>query len=204
MENSKSRRLFQVLFFALVVLVLPLGSLMVNLKGAAKGKAFYSTLKNKYGKVLAFNNASWMNDSVNTAKIKGKVMVFAFITPENRDTIMNVMRQVVKVQQFRDEVDNLTFLTFDTKEDSVYAASYVQTMNITDHKMWKILRGGNDLKTAFKLPNDFNVALVDTANEIRCYYDTRKAEDRKLLVEHISVMPIRKDKNPEKRDQKQF
>jgi hypothetical protein len=203
MEKSKGR-LITVVLLALVVIGFPLVSLLVNLKGAETGKAFYSALKNKYGKVPAINSISWMNDSIVERKINGKVMVVSFITPHNRDTIMNVLKPIVKTEQFRYNVDNLSFLTFDLKEDSIYATNYLKGMNQLDQNMWKILRGGNDIMPAFHLPTEFSVALVDTAGQIRCYYDTRKPEDRKMLVEHISVMPIKRDKNPEKRDQKQL
>jgi hypothetical protein len=203
MEKSKGR-LITVVMLGLVVIGFPLVSLLVNLKGAETGKAFYSTLKKKYGKVPTINALTWQNDSLKNEKIKGKVMVVSFISPQNRDTIMNVLRPVIKTEQFRYNVDNLTFLTFDLTEDSIYATNYLKNMNQWDHNTWKILRGGNDIMPAFHLPTEFSVALVDTAGDIRCYYDTRKPEDKKMLVEHISVMPIKRDKNPEKRDQKQL
>jgi hypothetical protein len=203
MEKSKGR-FWQVALLVGVVVGMPLISILVNFKGAEKGQKFYSTLKQNYGKMPTFNSISWFNDSINTEKIKGKVMVISFITPENRDTIMNVLNPIIKTEQFREEVDNLSFLTFDVKEDSLYSVNSLKKMNEVDRRLMKILRGGNDVMPLFKLPNNFCVALVDTAGDIRYYYDTRVKEDKKLLVEHISVMPIKMDKKPIKRDQKQL
>ena len=203
MEKSKSR-FWQISLLVGVVVVMPVVSVIINLKGAEEGIKFYSTLKQNYGKIPALNTVSWFNDSITSTKMKGKVMVISFITPETRDTIMNVINPIIKTDQFREEVDNLTFLTFDLKEDSTYCTNYLKNMNTGDRRLLKILRGGNDILPAFKLPNEFSVVLVDTAGDMRYYYDTRKYEDKRLLVEHISVMPIKMDKKPLKRDQKQF
>jgi hypothetical protein len=161
-------------------------------------------LKQNYGKMPTLNCVSWFNDSINSEKMKGKVMIISFISPETRDTIMNVINPIIKTEQFREEVDNLAFLAFDVKEDSTYSTNYLKKMNDGDRRLMKILRGGNNIMPLFKLPNNFCVALVDTAGDIRYYYDTRVKEDKRLLVEHISVMPIKMDKKPIKRDQKQY
>lgn len=203
MENSKSR-FWQISLLVGVVVLMPIISILVNFKGAERGQKFYSTLKQNYGKMPLLNSISWFNDSINSEKMKGKVMIISFITPETRDTIMNVINPIVKTDQFREEVDNLSFLTFDLKEDSIYSTNYLQKMNTGDRRLLKILRGGNDVMPLYKLPNKFCVVLVDTAGDIRYYYDTRVKEDKRLLVEHISVMPIKMDKKPVKRDQKQF
>lgn len=203
MENSKSR-FWQISLLVGVVVLMPIISILVNFKGAERGQKFYSTLKQNYGKMPLLNSISWFNDSINSEKMKGKVMIISFITPETRDTIMNVINPIVKTDQFREEVDNLSFLTFDLKEDSIYSTNYLQKMNTGDRRLLKILRGGNDVMPLYRLPNKFCVVLVDTAGDIRYYYDTRVKEDKRLLVEHISVMPIKMDKKPVKRDQKQF
>jgi hypothetical protein len=203
MENSKSR-FWQIALLVGVVVLMPIISILVNFKGAEQGQKFYSTLKYNYGKMPTLKNVSWFNDSINSEKMKGKVMVVSFITPETRDTIMNVINPIIKTEQFREEVDNLSFLTFDVKEDSTYSTNYLKNMNDGDRRLLKILRGGSNILPAFKMPNPYSIVLVDTAGDMRYYYDTRKMEDKRLLVEHISVMPIKMDKKPQKRDQKQF
>jgi hypothetical protein len=203
MENKKSR-FWQIALLVGVVVIMPVVSVIINLKGAEKGINFYKTLKNNYGKIPQLNSVSWFNDSLKSEKVKGKVMVIAFITPETRDTIMNVINPIIKTEQFREEVDNLTFLTFDLKEDSIYSTNYFNNMNDGDRRLLKLLRGGNHIMPAFKLPTPFSIVLVDTAGDMRYYYDTRRAEDKRLLVEHVSVMPIKMDKKPVKREQKQY
>ena len=75
-------------------------------------------------------------------------------------------------------------------------------MNTRDREMWHILRGGIELPAQMKLSSNYIVSLIDTAGVIRRFYDVRNALDKKLLVEHISIMPIRKKVNVEKKDQK--
>ena len=114
---------------------MPIISILVNFKGAERGQKFYSTLKQNYGKMPLLNSISWFNDSINSEKMKGKVMIISFITPETRDTIMNVINPIVKTDQFREEVDNLSFLTFDLKEDSIYSTNYLQKKIDYDKQM---------------------------------------------------------------------
>ena len=55
-----------------------------------------------------------------------------------------------------------------------------------------------------KLPDLYHISLVDTAGVIRRFYDVRNKDDRKMLVEHIAVMPIKKKYAVEKREQKKM
>jgi hypothetical protein len=187
-----------------VVVGLPAISFLVNVYGAKSGKAFYSDIKNNLGKLGDFNTVGWNNDTVSANTVKGKVLVVSFTSSANREELINTLKPIVKTEQFREEVDNLQFLTFDTNNDSAYYHNFVNQLNSKDKEIWHLLRGGNDLAIEMKIPNDYNISLVDTTGVIRRFYDIRKNEDRRLLVEHISVMPIKRKKDVEKKEQKKL
>ncbi len=187
-----------------VVVGLPAVSFLVNVYGAKSGKAFYSGIKNNLGKIGDFNTVGWNNDTVTTNTVKGKVLVVSFTSSANREELINTLKPIVKTEQFREEVDNLQFLTFDTNNDSAYYHNFVNQLNSKDKEIWHLLRGGNDLAIQMKVPNDYNISLIDTTGVIRRFYDIRKNEDRRLLVEHISVMPIKRKIDVEKKEQKKL
>ena len=187
-----------------VVVGLPAVSFLVNVYGAKSGKAFYSGIKNNLGKIGDFNTVGWNNDTVTTNTVKGKVLVVSFTSSANREELINTLKPIVKTEQFREEVDNLQFLTFDTNNDSAYYHNFANQLNSKDKEIWHLLRGGNDLAIQMKVPNDYNISLIDTTGVIRRFYDIRKKEDRRLLVEHISVMPIKRKIDVEKKEQKKL
>ncbi len=218
-RNSSFRRL-QIAMVVGILIGFPVISIIVNMKGAAEGKAFYSEIKNNLGMLPDFKLVGWNNDTISLSGLKGKVVVASLIGNDSRDEVLDVMKAIVKTEQFREEVDNLQFITFDYSNDSSFIIRYLQNMNVRDREMWHILStkpsmtinadnsqsteqsGVVGLSEQMKLPNNFTVSLVDTEGVIRRLYDVRKPEDRKLLVEHISIMPIKRKKNVEKKDQK--
>jgi hypothetical protein len=204
MEKKNLGSKIQISLVVLVVVLFPLISVLVNFKGAENGKAFYKDIKNNLGQMPPFNNTGWLNDSLSSAIARGNVLVVSFISTENREAVLNTIKPIVKTEQFREGIDNLKFLTFDTSNDSSFFRPYAQNFNPNDRKIWKILRGGNNLPTEMKLPDLYHVSLVDTAGIIRRFYDVRLAEDRRKLVEHIAVMPIKKKYAVEKKEQKQM
>ena len=149
-----------------------------------------------------FSSIGWNNDTLTSANLKGKVLVVSFATDSSREEVMNTLKPIVKTEQLREEIDNLNYLTFDLTNDSIFNKNYLQNLNTRDREMWHILRGGIELPAQMKLSSNYIVSLIDTAGVIRRFYDVRNAVDKKLLVEHISIMPIRKKVNVEKKDQK--
>ena len=203
-ESSKKGKwhTLQVWLLVGVVVGLPAISFIVNLYGSKTGRTFYSGLKNNYGQLGSFNTVGWNNDTISSNVTKGKVLVISFTTDTNRDDVINTLKPIVKTEQFREEIDNLAFITFDLGKDSAYYKSMIQQMNNRDKELWHIAKGGNDLMTQMKIPNSNTISLVDTAGVIRRLYDVKNPEDRKLLVEHIAVMPIKNKKDVVKKDQK--
>ena len=199
-----NKKNIQIILLVGVVVLFPLISLLVNFKGAENGRAFYKELKNNLGLLPDFSLKSWSGNTISLASIKGNVLVVSFLTHENRETVLNTITPIVKTGQFREEVDNLQFLTFDVADDSVFSKNLTKDFTPQDRKMWEILRGGNDLQEQMKLPNSYNTALIDTAGIIRRFYDLRNTDDKRLLVEHIAVMPIKRKYSVEKRGQKQM
>ena len=134
--------------------------------------------------------------------LRGQTLVASWATPQSRDSILSVMRTINRIPQFQEEVDNLQFVTFDTSTDSAFFKNYYINLTQNERAKWFLLRGGNDVQQSIKLPNDFSIALIDTGGIIRRFYDIREANERKLLIEHISIMPLKKKQSIEKKDQK--
>ena len=202
--KANKMRKFQIAVVVSLIVGFPLISILVNIKGAQNGKVFYSNIKNNLGQLPDFSVVGWNNDTITTAGLRGNVTVVSFTSSESRDEVMNTLKPIVKTEQFREEVDNLQFLTFDLSNDSVFHRNYLQNLNARDRELWHILRGGGNLPNQLKLSDNFTVTLIDTAGVIRRFYDIRKPADRKMLVEHLAIMPIKRKKNVEKKDQKNF
>ena len=200
-RNNKTRSLQIALVVGLIV-AFPIISVIINFKGAENGRAFYKGIKNNLGTLPTFSSIGWNNDTLTSANLKGKVLIVSFASDSSREEVMNTLKPIVKTEQLREEIDNLNYLTFDLTNDSIFNKNYLQNLNTRDREMWHILRGGNELPAQMKLSSNYIVSLIDTAGVIRRFYDVRNPIDKKLLVEHISIMPIRKKVNVEKKDQK--
>lgn len=201
-NRSKRVRSLQIALVVGLIVAFPVISIIINIKGAETGRAFYKGIKNNLGQLPEFNSVGWNNDTMSSDNLKGKVLVVSFASDSSRDEVMNTLKPIVKTEQLREEIDNLNYITFDLTNDSLFNKSYLQNLNTRDREMWHILRGGDDLPEQMKLSSSYIVSLIDTAGVIRRFYDVRVPEDKKLLVEHISIMPIRKKVNVEKKDQK--
>lgn len=204
-QKNKRRGLFQVIVVTLFLVVLPLMTFWVQNSGAAEGRALYKDLKQNLGLLPAtFTATSYANEPFESDKLRGQTLVVSWATSQSRDSILSVMRTIDRIPQFQEEVDNLQFVTFDTSADSTFFKNYYVGLTRNEREKWQILRGGADIQQNIKLPNDYAIALVDTGGIIRRFYDIREANERRLLIEHISIMPLKKKKTIEKKDQKKM
>ena len=202
-QNTKSRGIFQVLMVTLFLVVIPLVTFFVQRKGMAEGQELYKDLKKNLGQMPAqFAATNYSNERFDAAVLRGQTLVASWATLQSRDSILAVMRTINRIPQFQEEVDNLQFLTFDTSTDSTFFKNYYINLTQNERAKWFLLRGGNDVQQTIKLPTDFSIALIDTGGIIRRFYDIREANERKLLIEHISIMPLKKKQSVEKKDQK--
>lgn len=204
-QKNKRRGLFQVIVVTLFLVVLPLMTFWVQSSGAAQGRELYKDLKQNLGLLPpSFSATSYSNELFESDKLRGQTLVVSWATSQSRDSILSVMRIIDRIPQFQEEVDNLQFVTFDTSADSTFFKNYYVGLTRNEREKWQILRGGADIQQNIKLPNDYAIALVDTSGIIRRFYDIREPSERRLLIEHISIMPLRKKKTIEKKDQKQM
>lgn len=204
-EHKKSKGIVQVGLVTLFLVVLPLATFFVQRKGASVGKELYKDLKKNLGLMPAqFDVIDYSNKTFDATTLRGQTLVASWATPQSRDSILSVMRTINRIPQFQEEVDNLQFITFDTSSDSIFFKNYYLNLTRNEREKWNILRGGNDIQQSIKLPNDYSIALIDSAGIIRRFYDIRQAEERKILIEHISIMPLKKKKTIQKKDQKQM
>jgi hypothetical protein len=204
-QPKKSKGFFQVLVISLFLVVLPLATFFVQQKGAAEGRELYKDIKKNMGLMPAqFSASNYANESFESSILRGQTLVASWASPQSRDSVLAVMLKINRIPQFQEEVDNLQFVTFDTSTDSTFFKNYYANLTRNERSKWFLLRGGNDVQQTIKLPNDFSIALVDTAGIIRRFYDIREANERKLLIEHISIMPLKTKKMVVKKDQKQM
>ncbi len=179
MEKETAKNPYQKLQMILlvgVVVAFPLISFIVNMKGAERGRIFYGDIKNNLGKLPEFQLGSFTDPNTEAANSKGKTRIASFLSLESRDSVLSVMKAISRTEQLREEIDNLNFMTFDLTSDSAFTAKYVQTISPNERQNWQILRGGNEVAQAMKLPNDFSFALIDSAGIIRRFYDIRQEE----------------------------
>ncbi len=191
---------WQTLLVLTLIIGLPLISMLVLFKGRDTGVAFYKDLKQNLGTIHWASSSDINNVKVNTLDYKGKVLVFSEFTPESADTVTSVFKIVNKIDQFKDEVDNLAFIALYDSSSQNETRQYYNTLLQSDKNRWTFL---NEKSDAFnlKLPSPYNVAIVDTIGVIRRYYDLRVLSEKKKFVENLSVMPnIKKKGNVVKRE----
>ena len=204
-KQKKSKGIFQVLMVSLFLVIIPLVTFFVQRKGMAEGIELYKDLKQNLGQMPAqFQATNYASEAFEADKLSGQTLVASWATAQSRDSILSVMRTINRIPQFQEEVDNLQFITFDTASDSTFFKNYYINLTRNERAKWWILRGGEDIQQTIKLPNDYAIALIDTSGIIRRFYDIREANERRLLIEHISIMPLKKKKTIEKKDQKQM
>ena len=204
-KQKRSKGIIQVLVVSLFLVIIPLVTFFIQRKGMAEGIELYKDLKKNLGQMPAqFEATNYSNETFDATKLSGQTLVASWATAESRDSILSIMRTINRIPQFQEEVDNLQFITFDTAADSTFFKDYYFNLTRNERAKWWILRGGNDIQQSIKLPNDFSIALIDTSGIIRRFYDIREANERRILIEHISIMPLKKKKTIEKKDQKQM
>ncbi len=204
-QPNKRRGLFQVFVVTIFLVGMPIATFFVQRYGMSEGIKTYKDLKQNLGLMpQKFTATNYSGEAFVSEKLFGQTLVASWATPQSRDSVLSVMRTINRIPQFQEEVDNLQFVTFDTSTDSTFFKSYYINLTRNERAKWQLLRGGNDIQQTIKLPNDYSIALIDTAGIIRHFYDIREAKDRKILIEHISIMPLKKKKTIEKKDQKQM
>ena len=204
-QKSKFSRVLQVGVVLLFLVVMPLATFFVQRTGMKQGKELYKELKNNLGLLpIDFKAIDYSGEAFLSSDLKGQTLVASWATASSRDSVLSVMRTINRIPQFHEEVDNLQFMTFDTADDSLFFKNYYINLTRNEREKWLLLRGGKDVQKAIKLPNDYSIALIDSAGIVRRFYDIREAQERKLLVEHISIMPLKKKQTIEKKEQKQM
>ena len=204
-KQKRSKGIIQVLVVSLFLVIIPLVTFFVQRKGMAEGIELYKDLKKNLGQMPSqFEATNYSNETFDASKLSGQTLVASWATPQSRDSILSIMRTINRIPQFQEEVDNLQFITFDTDSDTTFFKNYYFNLTRNERAKWLILRGGKDIQQSIKLPNDYSIALIDTSGIIRRFYDIREANERRILIEHISIMPLKKKKTIEKKDQKQM
>ena len=161
-------------------------------------------MKQNLGLVPAFSTITPTNDTLSFNDLKGRVLLAATVTNANKDSVFSVMRAIARTEQFQEEIDNLKFVTFDMTDSSLFAAQYLQQLTALERQNWLFLKGNSVIENGFKRPTNASFSLVDTAGIIRRHYNIDDVAERRLMIEHLAIMHIKKKKNVEKKDQKAY
>lgn len=206
-EQNKRKKIINTVFVFAIIVAFPLISLFVNVTGANQGRKFYGELQ-QLGSFPQYTVTKINGDTFNSSVLDTTVRVVSFLTDDSADSILTVIRKISKIEQFDlFEADKLRFVSFDLTKDSTKTQKikeFVAALSEKEQKRWYILRGGDNIAEQSKVANFYAVLLVDLKGQIRRQLDIRKEEDKKLLVELISILPIRTKKNVNKEEQKKI
>ena len=200
---KKSKNSFTIAVVLSVVILFPAISLLVNVVGGKAGKDFFSELRKNLGSLPNFSQKDIHGNIQTGAEIHGNMILFSILQNQGADSVISVMKIINKTEQFREEVDNFKLITFYDSLNTEKAHQLDLDISAKDKERWLILPLNDSIKN-IRLPNDYSVALIDTSNIIRHYYDTRLLPDKQMLVQHLALMPIRKKKDVVKVEQKKM
>ena len=200
---KKSKNIWGAVLMICVVVVFPIVSYLVTMKGAEAGRLFFSVLKKNLGTIPNFT-AKDIRGNLQTAEdLRGNIVLFSVLQNEGADSIISVLKIINKTEQFREEVDNFKLITFYDSLNTVKAHSLETQISALDKERWIVLPVNDSIKKII-LPNNYSIGLVDTVGVIRHFYDTRILSEKQLLVQHLALMPIKKKKDVVKAEQRKM
>ena len=186
-----------------VVVVFPIVSYLVTMKGAEAGRLFFSVLKKNLGTIPNYSEKDIRGNLQTTDDLKGSIVLFSILQNGGADSVISVLKIINKTEQFREEVDNFKLITFYDSLNTNNAHRLDTQISAVDKERWIVLPLNDSIKKII-LPNDYSIGLVDTVGVIRHFYDTRLLADKQLLVQHLALMPIKKKKDVIKAEQRKM
>ncbi len=200
---KKEKNLFTTIGIICAILLFPLVSLFVNIKGSKDGNTFFSELRKNLGTLPNFSQKDIHGNLQTGAAIRGNMILFSVLQNQGADSVISVLKIINKTDQFREEVDNFRLITFYDSLNIDKANQLEAQISAKDKERWLVLPMNDSIKN-IHLPTDYSVALIDTSGIIRHFYDTRLLPEKQMLVQHLALMPIRKKKDVIKVEQKKM
>ncbi len=200
---KKSKNIFGAFLMICVVVVFPIVSYLVTMKGAEAGRLFFSVLKKNLGTIPNYSEKDIRGNLQTADALRGSIVLFSVLQNGGADSVTSVLKIINKTEQFREEVDNFKLITFYDSLNTNNARKLDAQISAADKERWIVLPLNDSIKKII-LPNDYSIGLVDTVGIIRHYYDTRLLPDKQLLVQHLALMPIKKKKDVVKVEQRKM
>jgi hypothetical protein len=200
---KKSKNVFGAFLMICVIVVFPIVSYIVTMKGAEAGRLFFSVLKKNLGTIPNYSENDIRGNLQTADALRGSIVLFSVLQNGGADSVISVLRIINKTEQFREEVDNFKLITFYDSLNTDNAHRLDTQISAADKERWIVLPLNDSIKKII-LPNDYSIGLVDTVGIIRHFYDTRLLPDKQLLVQHLALMPIKKKKDVVKAEQRKM
>jgi hypothetical protein len=194
--------ILQTLALLLFLVVLPFGSWYYLKNGMDYRVATMGELKH-YGKIPTLSYTTYTNQTLTDSFFINKILIASVLdlkNPEMSETFGEVLEKLH--EQFNERKDVLFLLHLaDTSATQAAVDDFMGKYKLKDTEQCLFLKTPANTTIAaigqtFHLPPD-NVfpyfSLTDTKGEIRHYYDVRKIEEVRKLVEHTALLvPLEK------------
>lgn len=164
-----------------------------------------------YGKIPAFELITYKLDTLDREDTESNMIVASFFDLDNESLRRSFGENLGKLHDQFDDRNDLLFLQHLLSD--VPSAEEISTFEIkyelSDEEQCYFFVGGQPpleqlAREGYRLPLEQDpelaenpyLVLVDTTGTIRRYYDVRKSEEVKLLVEHIALLlPRQKERD---------
>lgn len=194
----------QTLALLLFLVVFPLGSWYYLKNGMDYRVATMGELKH-YGKIPALSYTTFANQTLTDSFFTNNILITSVLDFQNAAMSETFGKTLEKLHEQFDERKDVLFLIHlaDTSATQAMVERFAMTYKLNDFEQCLFLRMPENTAIAtveqnFYLPhdNDFPYfSLTDIKGEIRHYYDVRKIEEVRKLVEHTALLvPFEKSK----------
>lgn len=200
--NKTLRIVLQTLALLLFLVVLPFGSWYYLKNGMDYRVATMGELK-KYGKTPSLSYITYAGQRLDDSVFVNKILIASILDFSNSSMLENFGKTLEKLHQQFDERKDVLFLLHvaDTSTTQPIVDAFAENYKLKDMEQCFFMKMPANITTTtieqhFYLPHDNAFpyfALTDTKGEVRHYYDVRKIEEVRKLVEHTALLlPLEK------------
>lgn len=199
-KNTGVRRILQALALLLFLVVLPLGSWFYLRNGLDYRKKALEEL-GEHGTIPPFELLTYKRDTLSREQLEGKLVVASFIDFSDEEQTRRTGAYLNKLHKQFDERPDLLFLQHVLNApgtDRIQSFELQHRLDDQDQCLFLVGEDGNmekRVRTLYSMPVadapaplNTQLVLADTSLTIRRYYDLRKEEEIKRMVEHIAII----------------
>jgi len=209
-KYSKPSFLISVAILLLLLVGLPIGSWFYLQSGLEYRQELLGQLKD-HGVIPSMSLQTHTGEEFTNQMIDDRIVVASVLDFSSEGLKTAFGNSLTKLHDQFDERNEVAFLMHIADSTTTDAAveAFAEAYALTDARQCYFLRGADGeyaAKTLYNMPEEAieslaYYALADTSNTVRHYYDVRKEEDVKRLVEHIAIiLPQRDNRRASNRD----